>query len=121
MNMGKKNLHFFKILKALQSQIRTISSAGKEISDQKETDKKPYNFYKNTLPTKTSVSKNLSQGYLHQFEIPSLSAEHAQACEGVITENEILMALRKMPNSKSPGNGRIKKELYETFWEHIPC
>lgn len=44
MNMGKNNLNFFKILKALQSQVRTISSAGTEISDEKETDKKLYNF-----------------------------------------------------------------------------
>ena len=58
MNMRKNNLHFFKILKALQSQVRTISSAGKEISDEKETDEKLYNFYKNTF-TKTLYQQKL--------------------------------------------------------------
>ena len=105
----------------MQSQIRTISSAGKETSEDKETNKELYNFYKNTFSIKINVTKNLSQGYLHQIEIPSLSAEHVQTCEGMITENEILMALRKMPNSKSPRNDRILKELYETFWEDILC
>ena len=45
---------------------------------------------------KNNVSKNLILDHLHQIEIPTLSVEHAQACEGVIVENEILMVLRKM-------------------------
>lgn len=45
---------------------------------------------------KNNVSKNLILDHLHQIEIPTLSVEHAQTCEGVIIENEILMVLRKM-------------------------
>ena len=39
------------------------------------------------------------QYFLHQIEIPSLSVEHAQRCEELITENNILKAWTQTPNS----------------------
>ena len=51
--------------------------------------------------------------------ISSFSADQAQTCEGGITENKILIDLRKMPISKSPRNNGITKEFYETFWEYL--
>ena len=35
--------------------------------------------------------------------------------KGIIAEEELLKALRKMPNNKSPGNDGVAKEFHEEF------
>ena len=52
-------------------------------------------------------------------EIPKLTKEQSQKCEGDITEDELLKALEKMSSNKTPGNGGIKKEFYEAFWDDL--
>ena len=42
-----------------------------------------------------------------------------QRCEGVITEEKLLKALKQMPNNKLPGNEGITKEFYEAFWDDL--
>ena len=61
------------------------------------------------------LSNALIQDYLNRNEILKLTKEQSQKCEGVITKEELLKALKKMPNNKSPGNHRITKDFYETF------
>ena len=50
--------------------------------------------------------------YLSQVNIPILLEEQSQACEGPITESEILNALKSMQNKKSAGNDGCTKEFY---------
>ena len=52
--------------------------------------------------------------YLSQINIPILTEEQFQTCEGPITESELLSALKSMPNNKSPGNDGLTK-----FYEHF--
>ena len=37
----------------------------------------------------------------------------------VITEEELLKALKKMPNNKLPENNRITKKFSEAFWDDL--
>lgn len=37
----------------------------------------------------------------------------------MITETEILVALRRMPSNKSPKNDGIAKEFFEALWEDL--
>ena len=75
--------------------------------------------------TKISLLKNQNfkkkdiNPYLSQINIPILTEEQSQTCEGPATESELLNALKSMPNNKSPGNDGLTKEFYETFWEEI--
>ena len=39
--------------------------------------------------------------------------------EAEIIEDNLLVALKSMPNNKTPGNNGLPKEFYETFWEDI--
>ena len=57
--------------------------------------------------------------YLSQVNIPILLEEQSQACEGPITESEILNALKSMQNNKSAGNDGCTKEFYKTVWEEM--
>ena len=58
-----------------------------------------------------NVSNALIQDYLNRIEIPKLTKEQLQRCEGIITEEELLKALKKMPSNKSPQNDGIAKEF----------
>ena len=42
-----------------------------------------------------------------------------QKCAGRITEEELLKALKKMSNNKSPGNNGVTKEFYKAFWNDL--
>ena len=68
-------------------------------------------FYKALFEPKINVSNALIQDYLNRIQIPKLTKEQLQKCEGKITEEELLKALKKIPNNKSPGNNGITKEL----------
>ena len=57
--------------------------------------------------------------YLDQISIPVLTGEQSQTCEGPISKNELLKALKNMSNNKSPRNDGLTKEFYETFWEDL--
>ena len=56
---------------------------------------------------------------LSQINIPILTEEQSRTCEGPITEFELLNALNRMSNNKSPGNDDLTKEFYETFWQEM--
>ena len=119
---GEKSSKFFLNLeknRAVQNQIRTISCSEKEITDEKEINTELFKFYKALFEPKINVSNALIQDYLNRIEIPKLTKEQSQKCEGEITEEELLKALKKMPNNKSPGNDGITKEFYEAFWDDL--
>ena len=48
-----------------------------------------------------------------------LNEEDANECEGSITENECLEALKSMKQNKSPGSDGLSVEFYKCFWEDI--
>ena len=56
---------------------------------------------------------------VREINIPILTEEQSQTCEGPINESELLNALLSMPNNKSPENDGLTKEFYEIFWEEI--
>ena len=116
---GEKSSKFFLYLeknRAIQNQIRTISCSEKEITNEKEINTDLFKFYKALLEPKIGVSNALIQDYLNSIEIPKLTKEELQKCEG---EKELSKALRKMPKNQSPGNYGITKGFYEAFWDDL--
>ena len=57
--------------------------------------------------------------FLENINLPTPTNEQALACEGTISETELLKALKSIKNNKSPGNDEIRKEFYEFFWDDI--
>ena len=49
----------------------------------------------------------------------SLSEEDKQKCEGLITEEEAIQAMKTMINNKSPGSDGLSVEFFKTFWHII--
>ena len=64
-----------------------------------------------------SLSEALvNQNSLFLDDIPKLCKENRDICEGRVTSNECLSALKEMKFNKSPGNDGFTVEFYYTFW-----
>ena len=72
-------------------------------------------FYEN-LFQKTIAKSILDIEMLH---LPTISDDNYNICEAEITEDNLLVALKSIPNNKTLGNDGLSKEFYETFWEDI--
>ena len=57
--------------------------------------------------------------FLSDIHLPTISDKNYTICEAEISENNLLVALKRIPNNKTPGNDGLSKEFYETFWEDI--
>ena len=78
-----------------------------------------YKFYKNLSNENLSTSKEATFSLLGNINLATLINEQALRYESILSETELLKALRSMKNDKSPVNDRITKEIYEFFWEDI--
>ena len=109
---GEKSSKFFLNLeknRAIQGQIRITIVNEKEITDEIEINKQISFFYESLFKENLSFSERNLKQYLDNISIPLLSEEKKNSCEGEITEEEILKALKSMKNNKSPGNDGITK------------
>ena len=70
---------------------------------------------------RTDIKKSVSdiENLLRQIQLPTISDENYAKCETDITENNLFVALKSMPNNKSPGDDGLSREFYEFFWEDV--
>ena len=119
---GEKSSKFFLNLEkqhALQNQVQTLLFGQNEITNKNQINHQLHHFYKTLFTEKLQIQNEDIAAYLNQINIPVLTGEQSQTCEGPISENELLIALKNMSNNKSPGNDGLTKEFYETFWEDL--
>ena len=81
--------------RAVQNQIRNILCSEKGITEEKEINTELFKFYKALFEPKINVSNALIQDYLNCTKSLKLTKEQLQKCEEEITEEEILIALKK--------------------------
>ena len=119
---GEKSSKFFLNLEkqhVLQNQVQTLLFGQNEITNKNQINHQLHHFYKTLFTEKLQIQNEDIAAYLNQINIPVLTGEQSQTCEGPISENELLIALKNMSNNKSPGNDGLTKEFYETFWEDL--
>ena len=75
-----------------------------------------HNLYKSQL---IGIDSNNGEFFLNNLNIPKLSEEQKQSCEGDISPEEIKSILESFQNNKSPGNDGIPIEFYKTCWNLI--
>ena len=90
-----------------------------EVKHQSEINNELYKFYKNLFKKNLNTSKEAISSFLENIYLPTLTNEQALECEGIISETELLKALKSIKNDKSPGNDAITKEFCEFFWDDI--
>ena len=57
--------------------------------------------------------------FLNLVSIPQLTEDQSKDCEFILSEKDLLLVLKSMPNNKSPGNDGLTKEFYEVFWDDL--
>ena len=78
-------------------------------------------FYEKLYSKDEKLTENEINERLNAFctDIPKLSEDSREACEGNITKDECFEVLKAMKMNKSPGNDGFTVEFYITFWLHI--
>ena len=102
---------------ALPNQFRNLLSSEKDVTDKNKIYQELGRFNKNLFIGKWKFQKEDIDVYLSQINIPILTEEQPQTCEGPITEFELLNPLKVM--IYSPRNKSLTKEFYKTFQEEM--
>ena len=76
-------------------------------------------FYENLFQKTIAKSILDIEMFLSDIHLPTISDDNYNICEAEITEDNLLVALKSIPNNKTLGNDGLSKEFYETFWEDI--
>jgi len=76
-------------------------------------------FYNNLYKTRANVDNEAIKKFLNELNIPKLSEELKESCEGGITMEECKISLESFQNNKSPGNDGIPVEFYKKCWNLI--
>ena len=72
-------------------------------------------FYQNLYKTNDSVEASDSiEAFLNRLNIPKLSEEQRQSCEGRITTEECRTIIATFQNNKCPGNDGLSIEFYKS-------
>ena len=119
---GEKPTKFFLNLektRAHQNKIKNLLINGNEMTDQKEVNNELFIFYNNLFKNDKRSSKYDTSQFLSSIQVPCLIEGQSAKCEFLISELELICALKNMPKNKSPGNDGLTKELYETFWDEL--
>ena len=109
---------------ALLNQVRTLLCGEKEVKGKHNTNQGLECIHKHLFTEKPEFQKEYINAYLSQINIPILTGEQSQTCEGPIIESkgpiiEFRNPLKSMLHYKSSGNDNLTKEFYKTFWEEI--
>ena len=77
-------------------------------------------YYENLLSSKFN-NKNVSNEkfFTDMPNIPQLTNQQKQSCEGKISINECTKILKTFSENKSPGNDGLTIEFYKHFWNKI--
>ena len=121
---GEKNTKYFLNLEkrnAIEKHICHLQLESGEItSNFKEILAEQKRFYR-TLYTDSCSESSATDTHFTDFtsNLTILSQEEQNMCEGLITENECIKALKNMQNGKSPGCDGFSVEFYKVFWKNI--
>ena len=113
---GEKSSKIFLNLeksRAIQGQVRTV------IYNEAELNNHIYSFFNYLHKETLCFSSNNLETYLNTISFPKLTKEKSKKLDGGIIENKLFIALKSMKNNKSPGNDRLTKKFYITFWNEL--
>ena len=91
----------------------------KKLTCHKRTNQELFDFYKGLFSENLNVSKNEIMQFLNSVSIPRLTEDLSRDCESMLSEKDLVLVIKGMPNNKWPGNDGLTKEFYEVFWEDL--
>ena len=123
-NEGEKPSKYFCSLEKRNYLNKTIQRVelenGNICTERKDILDEVMKFYENLYKSRESELDDINlQHLLHTYNIRTLTNNQANKLEGDITENEILLQLKKMKNEKTPGCDGFPVELYKFFGKDL--
>ena len=115
--LGEKPTKYFLTLEKRQkskSSIKKLIVSNREIVGQKDVNKIILGFYSDSFRRKSILSVQQCKYFLDALDIPTLTEEDRNICEG-----EFLSALKSMSKNKSPGNDGLTRKFYIQFYDII--
>jgi hypothetical protein len=76
-------------------------------------------FYKNLYNSDNNTAKDEFDNFLNDINIQPLSEDSKSYCEGLLSNDECMKALKNMSNNKSPGCDGITAEFCKHHWKLI--
>ena len=68
-------------------------------------------FFEGLLSENLNTSKNEIMRFLNLVSIPQLTKDQSRDSEFILSEKDLLLVVKSMPNNKSPGNYGLTKEF----------
>ena len=119
----EKSTSFFFNAEKVSFEKKTIKEIqlpdGTLISDDKHILQETRTYYEQLYKTRNPDIERIQNCLEKLKDIPKLTEEDKQICEGKITESECKIALNNMKMNKSPGSDGLTVEFYKTFWPEI--
>ena len=119
---GEKNTAYFLSLEKRNYQNKLITQIVTEqgmITEPSNILEEAASFYKNLYSEKNN---DTSLDFINEFtspDIPKLTDEQRELCEGPLTVSECTAAVKELQNGKSPGSDGLPSEFYKFFWNDI--
>ena len=118
---GEKNTKYFLNLetsKTRRTSVRRLINADEKfVLNSKSIMKELEDFYTSLYKTSESTECDRRfQEFLNGVDVPKLSDDQKNLCEGLLSNDECFNALSKFPNRKTPGNDGLTPEFYKKFW-----
>ena len=117
---GEKNTKYFPNLERRENIKKTVNklreSDGTFTTNQKEILEGQARFYSDLYKSKSTINKSDILTYLDNIEIPKLSIEEKNFCDGDLTIDECYDTLKTFSANKTPGNDGLSVEFYKHFW-----
>ena len=121
-NEGEKNTKYFLNLEKRHFKLSTINQLKINEHESVTSDSKIFaeceTLYKKLYTTNQKAISAESEFF--QLENDTvLDNNEAEGCEGPLTEQECLEALKSMDHGKTPGSDGLPAELHKTFWKEL--
>ena len=116
---GEKNTKYFLNLERRENIKKTMNklqkSDGTFTTNQKEILEGHAKLYSNLYKSKSTINKSDILTYLDNIEIPKLSIEEKNFCDGDLTIDECYDTLKTVSAHKAPGNDVFSVEFLNNF------
>ena len=104
----------------VRKHIRKLCASGVITADPYQILEEQKRFYNSLYELQSNdINEKISETFLSNLKMPTLSEEQKQSCEGEISFEELESVLNSFQNNKSPGNDGLPIEFYKTCWNLI--
>ena len=104
------------MLRARKKVSKLLLEGGNETNEPDLILKKQEEFLSNLYKSQSPCVENSGCDiFFNIVDLTALTEQMSSSCEGVITENECLLALNEFKNGKSPGSDGFPAEFYKSF------